>query len=224
MKKFLSVVLAVVLCLGMTTTVFAANSPEGNKSPAVNNNKVTTATATIDGKEVNVAIKNVADANLTAAQQEVMDDVLAVVNGSDLAAKDKLEKKLIKDVAGKEVATIAYSNLVDIELGTAIPEGGVEITIYDSSIKSGMSITLLHLKDDGTWESLNAKAYNGFLVARFTSLSPVYYFQTVSSSRGPIVEQVASPKTVDTNMSLYVTMLAVAALGCAVFCSRKYSR
>lgn len=181
MKKLLSFVLVAVLCMGMTTTVFAANSPSIN-----NTTTIPTGSTVIDGVEVTLEIKTVeaAKADMSLEQQAKIDEVLTVVNSGNTSAIVEMQKTLIEEVAKEEVSTIGYSKLVDVALpvGQTVPAGGIQITITDSNIKAGMNIVMLHLKGDGTWENIPVSVANGAIVGTFTSLSPVYYFELVEES------------------------------------------
>jgi len=232
MKKVMGFVLTAVLCLGMTTTVLASNSRVED-----NTGNMPSSSTVIDGVEVELEVKTVeeARASLSAEQQTKIDEVLAVVNSGNATEVAEMQKTLIKDVAQKDVSQVKNSKLVDLTLpvGQTIPAGGISLTISDSNITAGMNIVMLHLKTDGTWENIPVTVGNGTIIGTFTSLSPVYYFEIVPVAQNivywpPIQNtpaatpaETTSPKTAEANMALYVSILAVVALGSAVYGTRK---
>lgn len=176
MKKVIAFLLTVVLCMGMSVNVFAANSPSVD-----NTNKLPSGSTTINGQPVQVEVKTLASAvsSLQGEQKTEAERILTVVNSGDSSAITTMQKELIKKVTTEEAPEIGHSKLVDVQLpsGTSMPAEGVSITFSDSSIKAGMNIVMLHLKADGTWEKIATTVSNGTIVGVFTSLSPVYYFE-----------------------------------------------
>lgn len=74
--------------------------------------------------------------------------------------------------------TVRWIGEANISLadGTAMPKDGLDLTIYDSRIKKGASIILLHIKEDGTVEEIrNLKVEDGAVTGHVTSLSPFLY-------------------------------------------------
>ncbi len=236
MKKFVCFVLTAVLCFGMSTTVFAANSPVvdngnqgGSGSPEVT---APSGTTTIDGKEVTLTVQTVEEAmnSLSEKQQTEVTKVLEVFNGGDSAKTVELQKTLVKEHAGKTVEKIGYANLIDVALpaGQSMPSDGIKITINDVNVKATDNIVMLHMKADGTWENIAAVAGDGYVTGTFTSLSPVFYTaitEKTDGGSGDPTEEVptTSPKTADNNMMIYVSLLAVAMAG-AVYGTRKLGK
>ncbi len=240
-KKLLTLVLSAVLCLGMTTTAFAATSPSvdnsntnTNQSPSVDNNEAVVSvggTTTINGTEVTLEVKYIGEAPLTEKQMAAFE---ALFNGvEDSAAYEQMEKNLIESTTGKKVESVKWGKIIDIGLpaGQTIPAEGIQITLSDSDIKAGMNIVLLHMKDDGTWENIPVTVADGKITGTFTSLSPVYYFEvkeaantatnnnTTATTTTTTTE--SSPKTEEVNMNLYITLLAIVAVCGVVYGTRK---
>lgn len=205
-------------------------SSDGKDSASNNNSssKLPTGTVEINGVVVKLDIKTVQQAwnqnRLTDKQKAEMSPILETLNKGNTTAITKMWKDLIKAVpGGKNVEVLGYSKLIDFDLPDNIPAEGVKITLADSKITADMDMAVLHLKDNGEWEYISAEAGNGTLTFTVKSASPFYYFEdnTSVASSAPTASGTASPKTADSNMVLYVTMLAVVAVGCAVYGTRK---
>lgn len=204
MKKLISFALAVVLCLGMSTTVLAAPSPEIN-SPSVNNGPV-------EGK---VTVQNLNDAQKKAVESY----------GSATA--------MVEAIAGVEVigelVEIELEAEVDPVNGTWVKMGEFRDLDYSKE-----RLVVIHMDENGNIDQRpdGYVAENGYAYGNFTSLSPVWYFVAEVETQGhwyydPAIDgpvdpsTVPSPKTADNSMTLYVMMLAVAACGTMVLKTRK---
>lgn len=176
MKKFATAALAVVLVLAMTVCVFAAPSvsrfpsvtiPESPISTTVqravvtdaNGNTVSLSPADISIKEADKASKdeiNKAANDLTALAADLVDELPAGVNASDLTVKETFDVNLSS--AAKSL----------------IAEGGsVRINFIVPGIKKGDFVVALHKGADG-WEALPASAVGLNNVAvTMESFSPV---------------------------------------------------
>lgn len=175
MKKIITFLLTAVLCMGMSVSVFAANSPTVD-----NSNKLPTGSATVDGQPATVEVKTIAAAysSLSSDQQTAISAVTDVVNAGNASAITAMQKNLIKEVANVEAAEIGYSKLVDVTIQASSGiSSGVQITFSDAGIRAGMNIVMLHLKADGTWENIPVQVANGQIIGTFTSFSPVYYME-----------------------------------------------
>lgn len=245
MKKVMSFLLTTVLCLGMATTVFAAPSPEiKTDSPITDNsgkvdspnkdNSTTTllaGTTVINGQTVQLNVSYINDAvkaTFTKAQADAYDAVYGVIASGDTNKIFAMQKDLIKNVAGKTVTSVKNPRLVDVSLpaGTTIPTEGIAITLTDSNVKAGMNIVMLHLKEDGTWENIAVKVEDGKITGTFYSLSPVYYFEVeeaVESGYTPYypADETVAPKTGETSIALYVSLLSVVFAAGVVVCTKK---
>lgn len=214
MKKLVSFALAAVLCLGMTTTVMAANSPTTEtNSPVVDNTVVAVVDKAPAVKSGNATVTTISDAKATYNEAEEA-VVNAIENGGASAVKDIVSGSV-------NVASVAYVQGFDIE-GTP----GTAVTLAYTKISESNEVVVLHVKEDGTTEVLAATYTNGELTVTFNSFSPAYiveYTAPVSSGNTyvPSVTETTSPKTADMSMALYVSMIAVVALGGVVYGTRK---
>ena len=199
MKKFISFVMAAVLCVGMTTTVFAAGS-------------VSTDTA------------GDAAGTVTSVKSETVSDIVIdkVEDTNPTVAKEITEKNFAKDTAReflgyenvKSATTLGY---FDVEAN-----GTGDVTFYSKSISKGDNILVLHYCDTHGWENVTKEVGNGYVVATFHSFSPVaiveYTEHTAYVYDDTTVEEATSPKTADVAMfGLY----AAVALAGTVTAARK---
>ena len=145
MKKRIACLLTALVVLSCATPVFAAQSPSSDVPSCAQPEAEATVTAP-DGTVLDVTIKNVDAAVETAAVAE--------------AAKVSAEADVVA--------------VVDVKLGTAMPEGGIVLKLDVDGVKAGDNVVLLHQKADGTWETiLPYTVLDGVVYAHFTSLSPV---------------------------------------------------
>lgn len=198
MKKFISFVMAAVLCVGMTTTVFAANS--------VSTDKVESAGSVTSVKSETVS--NIVIEKVETTNPEV--------------AKEITEKNFAKDTAReflgyenvKSATTLGY---FDVEA-----TGTGDVTFYSKNISKGDKILVLHYCDTHGWEEVTKEVGDGYVVATFHSFSPVaiveYTQHTYEYADDTTVDETTSPKTADVAMfGLY----AAVALAGTVTAARK---
>lgn len=201
MKKFISFVMAAVLCVGMTTTVFATES-------------ITTGTA------------NGTEGTITSVKSDLDLEVKALAGGQYAAVEEEITAKhFAKDTAReilgyenvKSATTLGYFEL-NVKTGS---ETG-NVTFNCSSISKGDNILVLHY--DGTkWEKRPVvEVGNGYVTAKFDGFSPValveYTEHTAYVYDDTTVEETTSPKTADVAMfGLY----AAVALAGTVTAARK---
>lgn len=161
------------------TNFRALQALEDNGTTVIKSNQTITVngSVTVNGSETSVTMQTIDDvySTLTSEQQTAIDNV------SDTNVEK--QKELIKKTAGVDVSAVKYYKLLDVLLpsGTDI-SAGVPITLKDSSIKAGMTIVMLHLKADGTWENIPVTVSDGAVTGTFTSLSSVYYFVVEGST------------------------------------------
>lgn len=174
-KKILGIVaatLAMVLTFGMTVMAAPSSSTGNNsaKAPAQNNAK----------KEATEYASGISASNkvvIGGVETEVTVTVSAVTNETVAIAQENA-KALLSDTA---VVMKAF----DISLPAGDYSKGVQVTMNVPGVVAGQSISVLHMKADGSWEVLPVnKVENGAVTATFTSFSPV-----------AIVSGAGSPKT-----------------------------
>lgn len=190
MKKLVSFALAAVLCLGMTTTVMAANSPTTDN---VDNSMPTEAVSTVtlaDGTVVEA--KTWAEAGVTAQQEA---EVYAELEEDGV---DKVYTTYVPD---------DYSGTVLIEVGDVDDDYFVAYILKEGVWKQA-KVTFV---DDDAYIAVTSDTFCPVAVGRIL----------VESSDSTTVTETTSPKTADMNMALYVSMIAVVALGGVVYGTRK---
>lgn len=246
-KKIFTAVLSMVLCLGMSVTVMA--TPSDTSTPSASGTDS-------NGNKIEVVLdQNGADGTTEAekkATKAVWDKVTAAQAGGEEAVNN-VWKEFVSGVSGMNVTGIDWNASKMIKLTSTVDATtlakGVNITFSAPGINKGDTVAVLHLKADGTWESISAVAGDGSITGKFTSLSPVWYFKvnlaSVEAPAGtpaetPIyspewyeaqkalytdnsaaagTDAVTSPKTADAAPILPV--LAVVCLAGVVVCSRK---
>lgn len=84
---------------------------------------------------------------------------------------------------------------------TVTADNPVTITFLIDGISEGEPISVLHKKDDGSWENLPGTTGNGTVTVTFTSLSPVVFVRTSAvaaeqtPTEGSAQETTAAPET-----------------------------
>ncbi len=170
-------------------------------------------TVKIDGKDVTPVVVVGQNAVVAKMNDKQKAAVAAVFGVSDPAkALVSMFEKTVK-LSPKNPKVIA---VLDIKLpdGVTMPKDGIDLPINVDGVKKGdANYFLLHLKEDGTWESVKTTATaDGVLTGHFTSLSPVYVVKTESTSALPA-------KTGDASLFWIVGVLAAG--GALVAFSRK---
>lgn len=167
MKKKLAGLLAALMVLTMSTTVFAATSPTAEDLSNA-------ATVTADNVQLN--------------KTEIIDKK----DYSDIAAK---AEALSKD------ATVMAAFELKAPAETKFP---IKVTIAVSGISKGDSVSVLHKKSDGTWETISpATVADGYVVVSFNSLSPVAVVRTATAAQNGTAA--SEPQPVVNNYYNYYT-------------------
>lgn len=177
-KKILTAVLSMVLCLGMSTSVFAASSVTGSTQGAY---------ATVNGQQIEVQYS--VALSLNEVQSEKVDKALVVkfdnVDWSAVKTEEEAEAiyseiyaGFIKETIGVTVPGVETMNIREIKAPAGLDmSAGVPITFETPEIVAGDNVIVIHLTDAGEWENIPAVAGNGVITGTFTSLSPVFYFK-----------------------------------------------
>lgn len=195
MKKFISFVMAAVLCVGMTTTVFAADSATTDGVTGAGSvDKVVT-----DGADVEVLPLDTAEAEFAGIE------------------KASYALEAINTAAASIGATRAWT----LSYFEVVADAGSTLTFYDSSIVAGSNIVVLHYNTTtNVWENVTVEVGNGYVKAQSATWSPVMivsYDDTPAPTYNYSDEPV-SPKTADVAMfGLY----AAVALAGTVTAARK---
>lgn len=213
-KKFLSVLTALMV-LSMSTTVFGANSPT-TEEPVKPTDKVDVA------EGVTTVVTEAEGATLSAATTEEVQKVV------DEATKHINE--------GSKGSVLAVFNLDG--------KDGATVTVTVPSLQKGDSVFVLHIKDDGTSEVLNATVGDGgkvtfvapsfstFAVVKTASVasaeelpySPEYYENMKAENAAATGTAAASNTTATspkTGEAAMMPVLAAICLAGVVVCARK---
>ena len=199
-KKILALGMALTLVFAMSITASAAGSVTADSvaSSAAGEAETTTAPAAT----------TTADPALATATQQFDDNTLAEFATTTTVASSDVNIVVTKVSADTAKATISQAkaavganafiaSIVDI----SAPAGTTKatITLNCPNVWAGQSVTILHQKADGSWESITPdKVENNKVTFTMTSFSPV-----------AIVINATAPKTGDV-----VMMVAVMAILC----------
>lgn len=180
-KKILTAVLSMVLCLGMSTSVFAASSVTGSTQGAY---------ATVNGQQIEVQVSNVVTFN--EIQHEKANsvwfekfDAIDWENLTDeecMAASNAISCSFIEKTIGVKVSGVGMRDMVELKAPAGVDmSAGVPITFETPGIAAGDNVIVIHLTDAGEWENIPAVAGDGVITGTFTSLSPVFYFEVTGT-------------------------------------------
>lgn len=211
-RKILACVCAMTLVFGMSMSVSAAESATSSATASeVANNAAPSAPA-----EVLVsASDNATGQVLTADTIQYFADTTTVsgVAGASLSAvSTETAKAMIA-----QAKTIAGSNTFIasiVDLNVPAGTGAATFTLGCPNVWKGQNVTILHLKGDGTFETIQPSAVEDNKVTfTMTSYSPVAIVINTGAAG------VKSPKTGDM-IALAAAMAALSGFGAAV-CGRK---
>lgn len=192
-KKFLSLISAVVLTMAMSVTAFAAESQTAADVVA----------ATASGQEITAETLDTFVA-ATTLSTDVEGATITVVSTAQAAT-------LVAQANAIVGSNASIATMVDIN----VPEGTgtATFTLGVPSLVSGQSVSVLHLKSDGTVEALPVSdVANGSVTFTMSSYSPV-----------AVVVNAVAPKTNDVN-GIVVMLIAVAGLAGAYAFGKKAVR
>ena len=197
-KKLMAVILSVMMLVCFAATAVAAPAP----SPSADV-KISTVTAVVDGKEVEVDLANLKVTPMDSSVKEELNtaDKLTAIAGD--AAKDMVLARMFE---------VTYT-------GPAFEK--ITITFEVAGVKAGENVLVLHKAGDA-WETITPdKVENNSVTATFTSLSPVAILVNNTSTAAT---SATSPKTgIDMSMAA-VEVMAVAFVGLAVVAGKKSKR
>lgn len=177
-KRLFALATAVVMTLSMGMPAMAASSPEVNDTPSdeLSGKFAESATAIIDGKEVQLdftfRMYNIIQEANEAQYKQLKYYVLVDEDTQTERSKDLFEK--IMGYRNEEVSWNDYCGL-SLPAGYTMPAEGVDVTIKAPYAGKGVyTYYIFHCKADGTWEYIPTTEGEGTLSGRFTSFSPVF--------------------------------------------------
>lgn len=194
-KRILALLCATVLTCSMSMTAFAANS--------VTTGSVTTGSA-VEAADPGLATGSQQLNSNTIAEFATTTTVTSTVNATITAVSTDTAKAAVaqaKSVVGDNAFVASV-----VELNVPAGTGEASFTLGCPNVWAGQSVTILHQKADGSWESIKPTSVaNGSVTFTLTSYSPV-----------AIVINATAAKTGD--MVMVIAMMAVVCLaGFAVF-------
>ena len=231
MKKLTTMIVTFVLCLAMSMTVLAAESPavnngsqspsvnNGSQSPAANNGNQTGYTGQKPAVQKALSVNNVNEAQKAKlaeyfAAMENIDNDTTLSTAEKNAKKAEYVQKMINKVLGLKQSYIK-GVYVAVDLKASDLSKALKIDV--PGIKAGDGAVVAHLTSEGVWENVPVeKVEDGAVYAKFTSLSPVF----VAAYEKTAVTEV-SPKTADMNAAVLALVAVLAAGGAVVFAKRK---
>lgn len=197
-KRILALACAMALMCAMSSTAFAAGS--------VTTESVTKSTAVV-----------AADPALTIGSQQLTaktieefaktTTVTSTVNATIKAVSTDIAKAAVAEAKSVVGGNAFIASVIDLSVPAGT--GEASFTLNCANIAAGQSVTILHQKADGTWETIKPSSVaNGSVTFTLTSYSPV-----------AIVINATAPKTGD--MAVIISMLAVVCLAGAVIFGRR---
>lgn len=221
MKKKISLVLAALLTLSISTTAMAAPSPTAQDTRIL-------AEAVTIGSEVGTTGELPLD-TITSANNELRNIFLQLVaeaNNVSNAAFDENGELVLGD-GGTPLASADESRLLAAfsfspaksVLDSISKNGSASVEFSVASVKAGDTIKILHyLEDKNTWEAIDATAVeNGKVTASFTSLEDnatiVITELPTALASAPVVEPTSGRSLLGLYLSLGALLLALIAGG-----------
>ena len=170
-KKLTALVLAGMLCLGMSVTTFAANSltPEDAEAEAVDKdgNPITITATDLGAEAQEVVDKWEADPETLKA------DVEKAVEGTNITLKENAEYAVIG--AFEYEGDLTPGSEITFNVSAMLPNG----------LEEGQTLYLMHGLADGSWVLVETTVKDGKATAQLDSLSPIAF--VLASDGTPIV-------------------------------------
>lgn len=186
-KRLLALACSVMLVASFSMTALAAPSTQATVKPVVE-----TATDK-NGKDISgyIKVEAVAAENKAAVDKVVGDT--------------KELEKVVETVGGefKDTMNVVAVQEVKITGDASAVTFPVKVVFQVKGVTPSTKITTLHLKADGTWESVSTVAGNGTVTCTFNSLSPVVF----------VVDGKLSTTSPSTGQFGYVWAIAAIAVG-----------
>lgn len=177
-KKLVAVIMVSMITVMMIgLTVNAAPSP----TTSVTTTTTTATTATTATEETTPATTY---ANITASNTVIVDGEEKTLTVTAKAVSIATLKAAQNQASSLIGAGASVLQIVDVSLPAGTTFSKVQITFNVPGIVAGQSISVLHQKADGNWETITPDAVgNGTVKATFTSLSPVAIVATNASAQ-----------------------------------------
>lgn len=193
-RRLFALMGAIVLTLSMSMTAMAAPSPTATAVAIA-----TTASGQVITQET---VKNfVATTKMVSTVPDAKIQAVSNSQAQTLTAA-------ASSVVGSN-ATVATMVDIVVPAGT----GAATFTLAIPTIVAGQSVSVLHLKSDGTIEALPVSSVdNGSVTFAMTSYSPV-----------AVVVNATAPKTGETS-GVYMLVIAGIAMAAAMVCARRLAR
>ncbi len=217
MKKMVALLAAGVLCLGMSTTAFAAISPTGANAEILGDS---------DENEQIVGV-GLESGYLTTPGQKEAKEALEVLNDSEKLAAEL--QKAGYDTKGKDIIVMGagmyeykvYDETQNKWIASELPKGGLDISfsltggygghILDNAkdLKHGDTVYVMHYVGNGEWQvietTVEMRGGVPYVTVHMNSLSPVAFIKVMSNGEvvklDPVTKKPvqapkkASPKT-----------------------------
>jgi hypothetical protein len=209
-KSFLALTLILTMCFG-NQVAFAAPSPTAADTTILANAVTVSSTSgsatALDLETLTAAnnaarelVANIISSAQTTAESTVNADGTLVLTDEDIPLGTSAEPELLA------AFDFTPSDSVKAEIQK---KGKAEVTFQVADVKFGDNIKVLHLKKDGTWETIDPSSVkDGEVTASFTEFSPVVITK--------ITPEVANLEKTSKGVNFYVvvaiTLLGVAAI------------
>jgi hypothetical protein len=208
MKKFITLLCAVVLAFSMGMVAFASASPSSSSNESAPANVYT---PTNEKGEADTAGKVGVYETVKIPGNENAKVVVAAVSTT------------VKAAAVEQAAALGYASapFAYVDVNVEGYKAGTPVTVPFNlvNVVAGDNIVVLHQKADGTWETIIPdKVEDGKVTVSFTSLSPVVFV------RGTVAPAVASPKTGSEDFVPFAAIILVAAFGVGAIARKKAIR
>ena len=196
-KRIMALALALTLSFAMSITASAADS---TSAPSV-------AASASKAPAAELATTTQQFSEATIAEFATTTTIKSDVNATVSAVSTETAKATIAQAKAVVGANAFVASIVEVN----VPAGTEKatITLGCPNVWAGQSVTILHQKADGSWETIKPDSVaNNSVTFTMTSFSPV-----------AIVIDAAAPKTGDAGMM--VSVMAILCLAAAVVCSKK---
>ncbi len=167
-KKLIGLVCAMTMVLGMSTTAMAAGS--SNASSVASNTTTTTTTEVLVTAESNTTGQVLTEKTLDFF---VEDTKVTGVEGAKVAEVTTAQAKTLVEKAQAVAGSNAFiATMVDLEVPAGT--GKATFTLTCSNVWKGQNVTILHVKADGTVETIKPDAVaDNKVTFTMTSYSPI---------------------------------------------------
>lgn len=198
-KRILALACAMTMVLGMSLSVSAAGSSTAEEVVPASREVLTTAT-----ESTNTTGQVVTGATI---EEFATTTTVSGVAGAKIEAVSNETAKAMIEEANKVVGNGAFIATV-VELNVPAGTGAATFTVGCPNVWKGQSVTILHQKSDGTFETIAPSAVaDNAVTFTMTSYSPIAIVVNTAAGGSAIV----SPKTGE----IIVLVAGLAALCCA---------